>query len=63
MSVYLDAETAEKLAVASVIRRADQSDIANEVLSRALSSVTFYDRTRTPSEPLPVDSIDVDSAA
>jgi len=58
-SFYLDAATAEKLGVAAIIRRADQSDVVNEILSRALSSIAYYDRsaTRTPGEPLTVEKI------
>ena len=62
-SYYLDTETASKVVVASLMRGVDQSDLVNDLLSRALSAVVFYDRTRTPAEPLTVDSIDVDSAA
>lgn len=59
VSFYLDAQTAEKLAVAAIIRGSDQSDVANAILAAALSSVTFYDRstTRTPGEPLTVEKI------
>ena len=34
VTFYLDASTAAKLGVAAIIRRVDQSDIANEVLSK-----------------------------
>jgi len=33
---------------AAIIREIDQSDIANEVLSKALSAVTYYDRATRP---------------
>ncbi len=64
-SFYLDAQTAEKLGVAAIIRRADQSDVVNEILSRALSSIAYYDRsqTRTAGEPLTVEKIGEDTAA
>jgi hypothetical protein len=51
VTLYLDVQTAEKLAVASIMRRVDQSDIANEVLTAALSSIAFYDRTRKAEGP------------
>lgn len=63
VSFYLDAETAGKVVVGALMRGVDQSDLANDILSRALSAIVFYDRTRAPAEPLTVDSIDVDSAA
>lgn len=47
VSLYLDTQTAEKLAVASILRRIDQSDTANEILSRSLSSIAYYDRAAT----------------
>lgn len=65
VSLYLPVQTAEKLAVGSILRRVDQSDLANEILTRELSSVTYYDRSasRSSGEPLPVREIDRDSAA
>lgn len=44
VSLYLDTPVAEKLAVSAIIRHVDQSDIANQILGRALSSVSYYDR-------------------
>jgi hypothetical protein len=64
VSVYLSVETARKLAVASVIRSADQSDLADAILGNALSSVTFYDRSTRPSaDPLTVTEFGTDPAA
>jgi hypothetical protein len=66
VSFYIDSQAAEKLAVAAIIRRVDQSDLVNELLTRSLSSVTFYDRsqsTRTPGEPLTVTEFGTDPAA
>ena len=53
VSFYLDASVAAKLGVMAIIRQSDQSDVATEILARALSSVTFYDR---PQPTRPVDS-------
>jgi hypothetical protein len=45
VSLYLDVQVANKLTVRSVLlgKDVDASDVANEILARALSSVTFYD--------------------
>jgi hypothetical protein len=50
VSFYLDASVAAKLAVSAIIRQSDQSDVANEILGRALSAVTYYDRSTRPSD-------------
>src|SRR4051794_36107914 len=50
VSFYLDVKTAEKLAVAAILRRSDQSDVANQILGRALSSITFTDRAASKPE-------------
>jgi hypothetical protein len=64
VSLYLDVEVAQKLTVSSVLRRSDASDVANEILSGALSSVTFYDRsTRTRGETLTSGEIGTEAAA
>jgi hypothetical protein len=49
VSLYLDVQVANKLTVASVLRgrKVDASDIANEILARALSSIAFYDKPPT----------------
>jgi hypothetical protein len=52
VSLYLDAAVAAKLGVAAIIRRGDQSDVANEILRTALSSVTYYDRPRSSDSTL-----------
>ncbi len=66
VSFYLDAEVAKKLVVAATIRGGDQSDVVNEILTRALSSVVFYDRAQTPTrttgEPLTVTEIGEDAS-
>ncbi|MBV8077748.1 MAG: hypothetical protein JO284_15180, partial [Planctomycetaceae bacterium] len=50
--------------VASVIRGQDQSDVVASVLTRELSSVTYYDRsTRPPAESLTVTEIGMESSA
>src|SRR4051812_25912600 len=51
VSVYLDASVAAKLGVSAIIRQSDQSDVANEILRAALSSVTFYDKPSASSRP------------
>src|SRR3954454_7639140 len=51
VSFYLDASVAAKLGVSAIIRQSDQSDVANEILRAALSSVTFYDKPSTSSRP------------
>jgi hypothetical protein len=49
---YLPVELADKLTVATVLRRGcDQSDIIAEALTKTLSSVTFYDRSSRPTKP------------
>lgn len=64
VSFYLDAATSAKLAVAAIIRGVDQSDVANEILGRALSSVTFYDKpTRPADQGLTVTEIGSEAAA
>jgi hypothetical protein len=65
---YLPIELADKLAVATVLRRGcDQSDIIAESLAKTLSSVTFYDRsnrpTRTTDSSMTVTDIGSDQAA
>jgi hypothetical protein len=63
-SFYLPKWLLRKLAVASVIRGKDQSDIVTAVLTPELSSVTFYDRTpRSTDQTLPVTEIGSDVAA
>jgi hypothetical protein len=59
-SYYLSAQTAEKVGVASIIRRVDQSDLVDEILARALSSVAYYDRSpgRGPCEK-PAGGVDL----
>jgi hypothetical protein len=52
VSFYLDTPTAKKLSVEAIIRGVDQSDVANEILARALSSVTFYNQVRGGARPL-----------
>lgn len=67
VSVYLDASVAAKLGVSAIIRQSDQSDVANEILRAALSSVTFYDKPSPSSRPadstLPVGEDRSDVAA
>ena len=63
VSVYLDAEVARKLAVASILRQVDQSDVANRILTAALSQVVAFEKpkvTRPAAEALPVSEIDHD---
>jgi hypothetical protein len=65
---YLPVELADKLTVATVLRRGcDQSDIITESLATTLSSVTFYDRKERPSLPkdssLPVSEFGNEAAA
>lgn len=55
VSFYLDAPVAAKLAVSAIIRQSDQSDVANEILRQALSSVTFYDK---PSPKVACDNVE-----
>jgi len=64
ISIYVDVEVAQKLTVKAAIRRSDASDVANEILAAALSSVTFYDRsTRQRDETLTSGVIDNEAAA
>src|SRR3954470_16925093 len=49
-SFYLPSDLLKKLVVASVIRGVDQSDIVAALLSRELSSVTYYDRSTRPTD-------------
>jgi hypothetical protein len=68
VTLYLDIEVANKLVVSTVTRRgSDQSDIANEILKRGLSSVTYYDRPTRPVRPtdtsLPVSEFGNEAAA
>jgi hypothetical protein len=66
VSVYLDADVARKLAVASILRQVDQSDVANRILAEALSPVVAFEKpkaTRPSAEALPVSEIDRDPAA
>ena len=64
VSLYLDVQVAQKLTVSAVLRRSDASDVANEILSGSLSSVTFYDRaTRPTGETLTSGMIDNEAAA
>lgn len=63
--LYLPVGVAEKLAVGAILRRVDQSDLASEILGKALGSVTFYDRSapRVTGESLTVTEIGPDPAA
>ncbi len=64
VTFYLDASVAAKLGVSAIIRRVDQSDVANEILSKALSSVTYYDRpVRASDQSMTVSEIGHESAA
>ncbi|MBV8232602.1 MAG: hypothetical protein JO329_21680 [Planctomycetaceae bacterium] len=64
VSFYLPAALVNKLVVVSVIRGQDQSDFVASVLTRELSSVTYYDRsTRPPAESLTVTEIGMESSA
>ena len=66
VSVYLDADVARKLAVASILRQVDQSDVANRILAEALSPVVAFEKpkaTRLPAETLTVTEIGSDPAA
>jgi hypothetical protein len=68
VTLYLDVEVASKLAIRTVLRRGcDQSDVANEILGKALSSVTAYDRqterSRSGDSPMMVGDIGSDAAA
>lgn len=65
VTLYLPVATAEKLAVGAILRRVDQSDLAGEILGKALSAVTFYDRsaTRPTGEAVLAGEIGHDSAA
>lgn len=66
VSFYLDVRVIRKLIVRATLAGLDQSDVVNETLAEALSSVSFHDPkypTRTPAEPLTVTEIGPDSAA
>lgn len=60
---YLPSETVKKLGVAAILRDCDTSDVAGEILSKALSAIAFYEKAPKSAVVDPATGvIDADSA-